>query len=352
MEDSFYDDRYSGPRHPRRRKAAPARVLFDPWPQPGKEKRDCPRATYIGDSADDRKDARVPVFKRCNTWRCPSCGPLRQRQHMAHFREALGHGDLPLLFATFTLRPEDSALLDWSERVDALRQVFAERLLRRITEAEGRRPRYVAQVDVDESGEHHHLHALIETGMEPEVVAGHWIDAGGGVNHDIQRINPVGKRTEQVLDDIARVIGYIVKGSRWRGHGRLMSSQDIGYGSARAKAAREAHRQAKYAEEIEHQVFIPAPDKTPGPTKGGSRVRMPFTTSARAAIRCQSPVHLPNGEYALVTEYEASDGRATITAVDVETGESLFSGSSSPKLLREKLRDYDAGRGLSPGERL
>ena len=342
---SFGLKAHAGDRPPIRRADCPV-TFYDPWPHEGEPApSECAHSRLRGTADNLRTGETRNVYTGCDRWSCQSCGPRRLKQHMAHFRDVLSAGDLPLLYSTLTLRPEDSDRLGWEERVDVLRDLFANRFIRRLTNAAGCRPLYLAQVDVESSGRHHHVHAIVETGTHPSVVAGCWIGSGGGLNHDIQILNPPDADQREVANDIARVAGYVVKGSRWPGHGRLMCSREIGYGSAAAVKARAEYRDLAYGGQRAQEVFEPAevperPTRTTRPPKK----REPFVSAALPSAKLRSPVSLPNGEYELITRYDRAAGRAVVTAIDSVTKKQLIAGHNSPQVLRRLLAKYDASR--------
>jgi hypothetical protein len=238
------------------------------------------------------------------------------RQHMAHFRDewrgALGRH----MFLTLTLRPEDSGRLLPVGQVQALRSLFTGKLVRRLTRLEGARPRYIAQVD--RKGDHIHLHALVETALDPGLVAGQWIAAGGGIDHDARPV----RATE---DDLARVAGYVWKGGRWTGLGRLLCSRDLGFGSAAAKAKRRAYAEEKYGAERKHEAYERVSVEGFGKENVGAAARSAgdievpqlehFNSVVPAPTQAVSPVH--GGRYALVTTYDPATERASVLATRV-----------------------------------
>ena len=323
--------------------------FFDPWTPVGTPApRVCPSASYIGTAYDRGTGGRRRVYRNCDAWRCQACGPRMLGQHMAHFRAVLRDRGVPILYLTLTLRPEDSRRLGYQERVAALRELFASRLVHEVERATGVRLRYLAQVDVSRGGDHHQVQALVETDVHPSRVVAMWVTAGGGLDHDVQVLNPPGTDPDDVADKVARVSGFVVGGGRWPGHGRLMCSRPIRYGSADAKAARAEHRDAVYGEQHEREVFVAAdqPEYEPRASEP-RRDRAPFQSASKPSLRLASPVSLPNGEYVLVTRYNPADGLVTLTAADAGSGEALFRGLNSPGLLRRMLEEYDAKRGPS-----
>jgi hypothetical protein len=269
---------------------------------------------------------------------------------MAHFREAWVDPG-PLLFVTLTLRPGDAERLTAPERIAALRTLFRSRLLRRMERAEGVRPRYVAQVDVGGSGTHHHLHAVLETTIEPASVVGAWVASGGGLDHDAQVVGAS-------LDDIVRTVGYVVKGSRWPGHGNLMNTRSLGYSSHEAKARRAAYRERRYPGQQSRELFLPFEPDMDTSTRSARRVTKPKLAPVRLGAPTPtetfSPVLLRGASYGLVSRYDAATERATVTAAEGSFRGSrrvLVASNSSKVVLRQFLDRYDARRRQRLGNR-
>lgn len=273
----------------------------------------CPRARLAGYVTDKRTGEMSDRMRGCDRRDCPSCGPRMLRQHMAHFRDewrgALGRH----LFLTLTLRPEDADRLLVLDQVHALRSLFTDKLVRRLTRREGARPKYLAQVD--RNGDHIHLHAIVETVLDPRFVAGQWIAAGGGIDHDARFVRPS-------EDDLAKVVGYVCKGGRWTGLGRTLCSRELGFNSAKAKSQRRAFAEAKYGTERRHEVYERVSVEGLGKesvgadapsTEGKEAPQMElFTSTVPTPTRAVSPVR--GGRYALVTTYDPATELAAVLA--------------------------------------
>ncbi len=236
------------------------------------------------------------------------CGPHRLRKHMAHFRDQWWPAESPLLFATLTLRPGDAERFTVPEHAHALRTLFS-RVVRRIDYREGERPLYLAQVDLNDDREHPHLHAVVETNLDPSVVAGLWVAAGGGIDSDVRVVG-------DTPDDVARVTGYVVEACRWN-TGRLLCSQGIGYNTAEAKAARQVAAQAA-SDEPPDVVFEPA-EREPKERSAVPRPQFDLFTSVVDAPSGQVvPYPLHGQEYSVRRHYDPTGPFVLYTADRVD----------------------------------
>ena len=249
------EGRESEPRARRRapRRTQTRRAFPDPWYRRPDDDTTCLRA--YGVVEDLFSGERRVVHRGCDRKDCPVCGPRRLAQLMAHFKKSWSDREAPILLCTFHLRPGDYDRLDDEGRVAALKNLFASRLIRRIERAEGHRPRHLAQVD--RNGGRFHLHAMVETDLDPAEVAFMWADAGGGLDHDVQVVGSTD-------DDVARVAGYVLRGGRFAGTGRSMVTRSLGYHSKAARADRARYREETYGEQRAREqfhLFKPDPDR-------------------------------------------------------------------------------------------
>lgn len=291
----------------------------------------CPYPSVRGNLVSRTTGAMTALVAGCDRWRCPVCGPAQLRRHMAHFREKLGgHAD-SLVFATLTLRPADAACMTGPERSHALRSVFSNRLLKRLTRRRGGRPLYLAQVDLNAEGQGHHIHALIETTLDPNCVAGEWIDAGGGIDTHVVQIGAT-------ADDVARLSGYIVKACRW-GQGRLMCSRSIGYNTAEARAERQRYAVAANGGP-DNQEFEPV-EREHVERVPRDRPRFePFVSQARVPTVQTVLVPLKGGEYAFRRHFDAETKTLsfTVNAVDRTSGRPRYTVLARPNSKDAGLR--------------
>jgi len=265
----------------------------------------CPRTHVRGHEVSRVTGEMVPVRRGCARWDCRVCGPQLLRRHMAHFREVLAPDVDRLQFATLTLRPADADRLNKPERVHALWSLF-DRLVRRIGRRDGRRPAYVAQVDLNDRGETPHLHAIVGTDLEPADVTGLWVAVGGGLDDEVVPLRGS-------LDDLARAAGYVVKGSRWWRRPRLRVSHGIGYHTVAAKRERRRHAASSSDEDRDGTwtfEFEPREDRE----RTGRRVPAldPFVSAAQTPEVLVTTHVVFGTEYAIRAHY--ADERVALTA--------------------------------------
>lgn len=285
-------------KRPSNRPDTQRRSAFDPWQRSSSttDSTACPNAFVRGHLTDRSTGEMTPIVTGCGRWACGVCGPTLLGRHMAHFKEvwapSLGH----LLFVTLTLRPADADRMRGQQRADALRLMFTSRLVRSVTRRERKRPRYLAQVDLNEYGSHHHLHGIIETDLDPGLIAGLWVNAGGGLDSEVIPIRAT-------ADDLARVAGYVVKGCRWS-TGRLMCSRSLGYNTRAAKAERRAHAIANAGGTRDPRPFEPV-EHEPGQRHPAPVPQFDlFESVADVPTVHRSPILLRGAEYALTRRYD------------------------------------------------
>lgn len=295
-----------------------------------------PCARVVAEVVNTRTGEVREKVQGCGAWSCPKCGPERLSRHMAHYRDRWGHALGRHLFLTLTLRPEDSSGLDPEQTCEFVRHLFVQRFLRRLSRLAGERLTYLAQIDrPDQEPSHFHLHALIETDLEPDVVAGQWVGCGGGLDHDARYIGAT-------AGDLARVAGYVVKGSRWPGHGHLMQSNGLGYNSAEAKAARKEWARERYGHTWDpDEVYERVPSIRPARVTREPKQSELFVSDSTVPGEIVGP--LLYGRFVVVQTFDASTNRAsTWVAKVVGAGQSLryvrIASAPSKVHAREFLR--------------
>ncbi|MEL6706539.1 MAG: hypothetical protein AAFY55_05750 [Bacteroidota bacterium] len=100
-----------------------------------------------------------------------------------------------LLFLTLTV---DTILAEDDRMILSLRRQFSRCFIPRVRRRGVEVPLcYIAQVDRS-PGRRYHIHALIATDVPPDVVAGCWMDSGGGIDSEVVRVG-------STVNDLGRV---------------------------------------------------------------------------------------------------------------------------------------------------
>ena len=215
----------------------------------------CPRPVKfkglrLDGSGQYRRDPSADFEKPCGCWRCPACGPVKQRRHVAHFVDVFA-SRAGLHFVTLTLDPKTGLTERLSRKyLQHCWSKWRKRLARRCAKR-GASLDFFRTIEYQDNGQAHAHVILSAEGITAGEMASAWFECGGGVVCDVQ---PFDARDR---DEVARRVGYAVKYALKdaqapkapKGRHFVETSEGIGYGSAAAVAKRAAYVAASRAGE-------------------------------------------------------------------------------------------------------
>ena len=208
------------------------------------------RALRLDGSGQYRRDPSADFDRPCGCWRCPACGPVKQRRHVAHFVDVFANLR-GLHFVTLTLDPKTGL----SERLSRkyLQHCWSKwrKRLARLCDKRGTAFRFVRVIEYQDNGQAHAHVILTAEGVSASEMSAAWFECGGGVVCDVQPFYGSDR------DEVARRVGYGIKYALKdaqapkapKGRHYVETSEGIGYGSAQAVAKRAAYVAASQASE-------------------------------------------------------------------------------------------------------
>jgi len=179
------------------------------------------------------------VLLPCMRKFCRECGPRLYNRQVFHFTSELASDIGRLKFLTLTLDPKVAPEASEKVWVEILKKIWAKyrKRLNGRARRRGEELRYMYAVEFTEDGVPH-LHVVLSTSQEMEVLKDLWFSCGGGLVCDVKEIED--------QDHLANAVAYALKDSfygednEWTGYMRSVgASEGLGYYSESNTASKK-----------------------------------------------------------------------------------------------------------------